>query len=641
MLKMRCFAALTLGLSGTTVADIVIVPGDAPTIQAGIDMAAGGDDIVVGPGTYVENIDFLGKAITLRSFFGPDVTTIDATTIGGSVVTCNTGEGPDTVLKGFTITGGPGTLIEFLPNVFRYVGGGMYIDTASPTVTNCRFTGNGLSQTGIGGGMYNSASSPTLTNCTFSGNSAIQGAGIFARTNSELSLTSCIVTGNNARTTGGGAWFSRNTAVTLVDCEISCNVADEKGGGIYTDFATDLTLINCWILDNVANGGSGTLGGGGVAHTGEGAPAGDFTMTNCLLSGNIAFHGAGALVSAVSGGSVSITGCVFTDNTAGDGNSGSGGGLRYTGDSLLLSNCSFIGNEAFRGGGLDKGSNAAVNECISDGNTAVQGGGLSVRLGATGPVTLSNLVIRGNTAARGGGMYSTQQAVPTLANCLFTGNTATSFGGGVYNTVDSFPAFINCTLSGNDAPAGGGVFNSQGSCQMTNSIVWGNSNGAILGDIALVNYSCIEGGFIGTQNISEDPLFVDPDGDDDIVGTEDDNLRLLAGSPCIDAANNVAVLEEITTDLDGNPRFVDDPDTPDCQQAPGECGDPPVVDMGAYELQLPCPWDLDGSGSVGIADLIRLLGIWGTAGPEGDFNEDGTVGVGDMLIMFANWGPCP
>ena len=59
----------------------------------------------------------------------------------------------------------------------------------------------------------------------------------------------------------------------------------------------------------------------------------------------------------------------------------------------------------------------------------------------------------------------------------------------------------------------------------------------------------------------------------------------------------------------------------------------------------PCPWDLDGDGTVGIGDLLSLFAVWGPCpgppGCPGDFNEDGTVGVGDMLLMFANWGPCP
>lgn len=55
-----------------------------------------------------------------------------------------------------------------------------------------------------------------------------------------------------------------------------------------------------------------------------------------------------------------------------------------------------------------------------------------------------------------------------------------------------------------------------------------------------------------------------------------------------------------------------------------------------------CPWDLDGSGSVGIIDLLALLAAWGTnpGGPP-DFDDDGSVGITDLLTLLANWGPCP
>ena len=52
-----------------------------------------------------------------------------------------------------------------------------------------------------------------------------------------------------------------------------------------------------------------------------------------------------------------------------------------------------------------------------------------------------------------------------------------------------------------------------------------------------------------------------------------------------------------------------------------------------------CPWDLDGSGSVGTSDLLELFAQWGTDGPA-DFDESGAVGTNDLLILFANWGPC-
>ncbi|MHC4414155.1 MAG: glycoside hydrolase family 2 TIM barrel-domain containing protein [Planctomycetota bacterium] len=74
------------------------------------------------------------------------------------------------------------------------------------------------------------------------------------------------------------------------------------------------------------------------------------------------------------------------------------------------------------------------------------------------------------------------------------------------------------------------------------------------------------------------------------------------------------------------------------------------LDDGIHTLEFPfedcpggcCPWDLDGNGTIGIADLLALLAAWG-ADPCGsaDFNGDGVVGVADLLRLLANWGACP
>ena len=55
-----------------------------------------------------------------------------------------------------------------------------------------------------------------------------------------------------------------------------------------------------------------------------------------------------------------------------------------------------------------------------------------------------------------------------------------------------------------------------------------------------------------------------------------------------------------------------------------------------------CPWDLDGSGNVGLSDLLELLAAWGpNPGHPADFDGDDSVGLSDLLAMLANWGPCP
>ena len=137
------------------------------TIQSAIDAAAPGDLVLVAPGTYFETITFLGKGITVRSSGGPLVTIIDGTGSNGSVVQCVSGEGPDTVIEGFTITGGSAD-----------VGGGMRNIGSSPTVIDCIFKDNNA--TDRGGGMYNRQGSPTIIGSMFKMNSAVEmGGGMF------------------------------------------------------------------------------------------------------------------------------------------------------------------------------------------------------------------------------------------------------------------------------------------------------------------------------------------------------------------------------------------------------------------------------------------------------------------------------
>ena len=92
-------------------------------IQNALDASADGDEIVVAPGTYFETVSFLGKAVVLRSSDGPAATTIDAQG-ADTAVTCDGGEGPDTVLDGFTITGA----------AFA----GIYAQDSSPTLPGAR-----------------------------------------------------------------------------------------------------------------------------------------------------------------------------------------------------------------------------------------------------------------------------------------------------------------------------------------------------------------------------------------------------------------------------------------------------------------------------------------------------------------------
>ncbi|MCZ6543116.1 MAG: right-handed parallel beta-helix repeat-containing protein [Phycisphaerales bacterium] len=278
-------------------------------------------------------------------------------------------------------------------------------------------------------------------------------------------------------------------------------------------------------------------------------------------------------------------------------------------------------------------SSPTITNCIITGNTGDAGGGGGIYC-AMCFATITNTIITGNTAIGDGGGVYTEGGDPTITNSLISGNTADSGGGGVYSNWGS-PTITNSTIVGNTAGnvAGGSYFGGETSPTITNSILWGNGLEEIYVDESstlVVSYSNVQGGWLGTGNIDDEPLFVDP---------TNDNYRLSSVSPGIDAGDNTAVPKGISTDLDGNPRFVEDPDTPNAGN-----GGPPIVDMGAYEFQVSeCLWDLDHNGSVGILDLLALLAAWGPAPTPDppDFDGDGMVGILDLLYLLANWGPCP
>src|SRR5207249_688569 len=151
---------LILGLMPHTArAATINVPASQPTIQAAINAASNGDTVLVAPGTYRENINFMGKAITVTSSGGPSVTTIDGGA-AGSVVMFRTNEGRNSVLSRFTVTNGSAN------GVPSWDGGGIYISYASPTVS-----GNVITQNGpCGGGIAAYSSSALIQGNTITNN---------------------------------------------------------------------------------------------------------------------------------------------------------------------------------------------------------------------------------------------------------------------------------------------------------------------------------------------------------------------------------------------------------------------------------------------------------------------------------------
>jgi len=124
MLRVILPLALIVSLfsHGMTVGATIYVPDDYGTIQKAIIASVNGDVVIVRSGTYYENIDFIGRAITVKADEQGPVATIDGSGLG-RVVSFRSGEGRDSALEGFTITNGKGPQ-----------GGGVWCYYSSPTI---------------------------------------------------------------------------------------------------------------------------------------------------------------------------------------------------------------------------------------------------------------------------------------------------------------------------------------------------------------------------------------------------------------------------------------------------------------------------------------------------------------------------
>jgi len=334
-------------------------------------------------------------------------------------------------------------------------------------------------------------------------------------------------------------------------------------------------------IANLTFSGNSAYLGGGMFNDNNSNP----TLANVTFSGNAASRGGGMYNNQ---GNPNIANVTFSGNSA----TNSGGGMDNVNSSPTLANVTFNGNSAtIHGGGMDNGNSSPslANVTFSGNKASGNGGGM---YNYSSSPMLTNVTFSGNSASKAGGMYN-YSSNPALANVTFSGNTATNNGGAMYND-SSNPSLANVTLSGNTATNnGGGMYNRLSSPSLANAILWGNAPGQIYNDAStpVVSYSDVQGGCPAGATCSHvknvDPQFVrNPSpGADGKWGTSDDDygdLRVRFTSPAIDAGDNAAVPPGILTDLLGLPRFVDIPTVVDTGS-----GTAPIVDMGAYEAQIP------------------------------------------------------
>lgn len=253
---MRAAAVLAIfaAVTGVCLAATIHVPGDYATIQEAIDAATNGDTILVAPGTYdgLEGIDFLGKAVHLKSTGGPAVTVISALIF---VVRFQNGEDHGTILEGFTVCNGAWY-------------GGIQCSGASPVLRNNIIRDNTTLEGGQGGGIQcKNGSSPLIIDNIIRGNSVTsgynaqhcEGGGIYADATSSPVIMNNLIEDNvsglyshYAYRNGGGIYCQNGSGALIVNNIVRGNSAKDYGGGILC--FENAKIINNIVVENTVEG---------------------------------------------------------------------------------------------------------------------------------------------------------------------------------------------------------------------------------------------------------------------------------------------------------------------------------------------------------------------------------------------------
>lgn len=258
----------TMLFTSVSIAEVRNVPRQYTTIQAAINDCNAGDQVVIAPGTYTgtgnRDIDFLGKAITVRGATGDPIDIIIDCN-GSSIephrgVVFQTGEDVNSILNGLTITNG------FILDCGSKGGAGINITNSSPTIENCIIAScdtelppNCLGFCS-GGGIFIEEGGPIISNSVISGNTIGEygwgGAGIHLVSEKDVCIRNCVISGNRAIAhdygSGGGIYKEGSGVLTIINCTIADNVAFERGGGIA---GSTMRILNSIIWNNMASEG--------------------------------------------------------------------------------------------------------------------------------------------------------------------------------------------------------------------------------------------------------------------------------------------------------------------------------------------------------------------------------------------------
>lgn len=421
-----CLSLLaTASLAQTT---INVGPGQTyTTIQSGIDAANNGDTVLVAPGTYNENIDFKGKAITVTSSGGAASTTIDGGNKPGiATVTFANGETNASVISGFTIRGGGDTIFAGTSD------GGVFVDGASPTIQNNTITANYCHDIHLAGGaatILNNEISGALQSTNETGpdqSYCSYGGGIFLyqTSNSPGSLGPVLIgnTIENNITTGSNVlsgsaislWAAPN--VLIMNNTIRNNISPIFGSAVTSANSENTVIVQNLIYGNTSScGGALQFANGGPGVTTVDVLIANNTMVDNVMTSTLGGDTACAYIAQIypSGYSYGLSGpsVIIANNIIGGSTSYPAVNCSWYAPPSLEDQPTFENNILYNAGGPFFGS-YCVDVSGEDGNIAVDPQFVNPAAG--------DYHLKSTSPAIDSGLNSVQQTFQTLTGLNFT-----------------------------------------------------------------------------------------------------------------------------------------------------------------------------------------------------------------------------
>lgn len=567
------------GCGGQTLAADLLVPTNFTSIQAAINASADQDVIVLAPGQYPEQLEVVGRSLTIRSSTGNAADVTIGIQGGGTIAKIT--DSPSVKFEGVTLRGGRGErgLVCGSSGSITIFAGAILGNSSGIELDQCVVSDNTAE---LGGAFFLSAGSLTIRRSTISGNGVTpppggtSSVGAVLRTcdrsaPATILIEDSVVTGNGDASAGLNSISPWNAVLTIRRSRFENNA----GSVISPLGLTDVTIESSTFLDNTGVGAPVQVAGA----TGDAK----LTVTSTRFENNEGDSAADIFVASPSESNteVRVVDCEFINSQ--------GTAIAYTQDE---GGSAFFDRNEFRG-------SASIGLAVfASGGTAV----------------ISNSLFAGNVE----GLLVANASSPgttTIANCTIVGNA---------NMGIRLDALLVGTLN------------------VRNTIVSGNTAQQIgaplvpIGQTISVQRSIVQGGYPGAGNLSVVPGFVNGTG-------ASGDYRLSSTSPAIDAGDSASaplgVGGAAALDLAGNPRRADAPSVIDTGIGGTPIVDIGAYEFVATTAV--CVADFDNSGSAGVSDIFEYLNAWFASQPRADL-DGGGVGVSDIFVFLNTWfAGCP